>query len=289
MTLRVIRTPMSSSDEAGILPASQKRIEERRVPCVTRGNGPELLELGEGVLDEVAPAVYVAVEVDGGPPVGLGRDHRGGTAIVKVRPEPVRIERFVAEQSPEGDARDQRPHADTVVVLAGQQDETHQVAEGVDKGDDLGRQTAARAANRLVPGPPFAPLAFWWAVTMMPSTRAYSKSGSSDRHSKTRPKTPPVTQRRKRWKTLFQWPKSLGRSRQGTPVRTPHSTASRNSRLSLAVAPGSEALPGSSGAIFSQTASPTMNRDLSSTAPTPPKRHLKHDPPAGGILNVNRP
>src|SRR3954453_11707971 len=32
MTLRVIRTPMSSSDEAGILPASQKRIEERRVP-----------------------------------------------------------------------------------------------------------------------------------------------------------------------------------------------------------------------------------------------------------------
>src|SRR3954469_3408266 len=33
MTLRVIRTPMSSSDEAGILPASQKRIEERRVPC----------------------------------------------------------------------------------------------------------------------------------------------------------------------------------------------------------------------------------------------------------------
>src|SRR3982750_4652247 len=79
------------------------------------------------------------------------------------------------------------------------------------------------------------------------------------------------------------------RSRQGTPVRTRHSTASRNSRLSLAVAPGSEALPGSSGAIFSQTASPTMNRDLSRIAPTPPKRRLKHDPSAGGILNVNRP
>src|SRR4051795_12385872 len=31
------------------------------------------------------------------------------------------------------------------------------------------------------------------------------------------------------------------------PVRTRHSTASRSSRLSLAVAPGSEALPGSSG------------------------------------------
>src|SRR3954453_14281818 len=102
---------------------------------------------------------------------------------------------------------------------------------------------------------------------MVPSTRAYSKSGSSDRHSKTRAKTPPFTQRRKRWKTLFQWPKSLGRSRHGTPVRTRHSTASRKRRLSLAVAPGSQALPGNSGAIFSQTASPTMNRDLSTIAP----------------------
>src|SRR3982750_3424915 len=237
----------------------------------------------------MAPAVHVAVEADDGSPVGLGRDHRDGTAIVKVRPEPVRVERFVAEQSPEGDTLHQRPHADGVVVLAGQQDEARQVAEGVEKGDDLGRQAAARAADRLVPGPPFAPLAFWWAVTMVPSTRAYSKSGSSDRPSKTRAKTPPFTQRRKRWKTLFQWPKSLGRSRQGTPVRTRHSTASRNSRLSLAVAPGSEALPGNSGAIFSQTASPPMNRDVSSIAPTPPKRRLKHDPPAGGILNVNRP
>src|SRR5215207_7278171 len=256
---------------------------------VASGNGPELLQLGEGVLDEVAPAVHVAVEADDGFAVDLGRDHRGGPAIVQVRPEPVHIECFVAEQGPEGDTLNQRPHADTVVVLAGQQDETHQGAEGVDKSDDLGRQTAARAADGLVPGPPFAPLAFGWAVTMVPSTRAYSKSGSSDRHSKTRAKTPPFTQRRKRWKTRFQLPNPLGRSRQGTPVRTRHSTASRNSRLSLAVAPGSEALPGSSGAIFSQTVSPTMNRDLSSIAPTPPKQSVKPDPSAGGILNGNRP
>ena len=142
--------------------------------------------------------------------VGLGRDHRGGTAIVQVRPEPVRVERFVAEQSAEGDTLDQRRHADSVVVLAGQQDEAHQIAEGVDKGDDLGRQAAARAADGLGPGPPLAPLAFWWAVTMVPSTRAYSKSGSPDRHAKTRSNTPPFTQRRKRWKTLFHLPKSLG-------------------------------------------------------------------------------
>src|SRR5215217_7368404 len=258
-------------------------------PVVAGGDGPERLQPGEGVLDEVAPAVHVAVEAEGGSAVGLGRDHRGGGAIVEGRPQPVRVARLAAERGAEGDALDQRPHADGVVALAGQQDEPHQVAEGVNQGDDLGRQAAARAADGLVPGPPFAPLAFWWAVTMVPSTRAYSKSGSSDRHAKTRSKTPPLTQRRNRWKTLFQLPNPLGRSRQGTPVRTRHSTASRNSRLSLAVAPGSDALPGSSGAIFSQTASPTMNRDLSSIAPTPPKRRLKHDPSAGGILNVNRP
>src|SRR4051812_25173881 len=72
-------------------------------------------------------------------------------------------------------------------------------------------------------------------------------------------------------------------------ARTRHSTASRSSRLSLAVAPGSEALPGSSGAIFSQAASPTTNRDLSSIAPTPPKQSVKHDRSAGETLNVNRP
>src|SRR5215207_1988402 len=224
---------------------------------VAGGDGPELLQLGEGVLDQVAPAVHVAVEADDGLAVRLGRDHRGGAAGVKLRPEPVGVEGFVAEQGAEG--------------------------------EDLGGQATARAADRLVPGPPFAPLALWWAVTMVPSIRVYSKSGSSDRHAKMRSNTPPFTQRRKRWKTLFQWPKAPGRSRQGAPVRTRHSTASRNSRLSLAVAPGSDALPGNSGATFSQAASPTTNRAFSSIALTPPKRRLNHSRSAGGIPNVDRP
>src|SRR5215203_3032942 len=249
---------------------------------VAGGDGPELLQLGEGVLDQVAPAVHVAVEADDGLAVRLGRDHRGGAAGVKLRPEPVGVEGFVAEQGAEGEALDQRRHADGVLALAGQQDEAHQIAERVGEGEDLGGQATARAADRLVPGPPFAPLAFWWAVTMVPSIRAYSKSGSSDRQAKMRSNTPPFTQRRKRWKTLFQCPKAPGRSRQGAPVRTRHSTASRNSRLSLAVAPGSDALPGNSGATFSHTASLTPNRGRSSIIPTPPKRRSNHSRAAGG-------
>src|SRR3712207_4987409 len=169
-----------------------------------------------------------------------------------------------AEQRAEGHALAQRRHADGVVPLARQEHEAHQIPERVGEGDDPGGQAAARAADRLAPGPALAPLALWWAVTMVPSTMAYSKSGSPDRQAKTRSDTPPFTQRRKRWKTLFHLPKAPGRSRQGTPVRTRHSTASRNSRLSLPVAPGSVGLPGSSGATFSQAASSTTNRSRSS-------------------------
>src|SRR5215204_4918800 len=81
---------------------------------VAGGDGPELLQLGEGVLDQVAPAVHVAVEADDGLAVRLGRDHRGGAAGVKLRPEPVGVEGFVAEQGAEGEALDQRRHAATV-------------------------------------------------------------------------------------------------------------------------------------------------------------------------------
>jgi len=108
----------------------------------------------------MAPVVHVTVEVDGSLAVGLGRDHRGGAAIVKLRSEPVGVEGFVAEQSAEDDTLDQRLHADAVVALAGQQDEAHQIAEGIGEGNDLAGQAAARAADRLILGPPLAPLAF---------------------------------------------------------------------------------------------------------------------------------
>src|SRR3954449_5358830 len=121
---------------------------------VASGDGPELFQLGESVLDEVAPAGHLAVEADSGLAVGLGWDHRSGPATVKLRSEPVDVERFVAEQSAEDDTLDQRLHADAVVALAGQQDEAHQIAERIDQGGDFAGQAAARAADGLAPGPP---------------------------------------------------------------------------------------------------------------------------------------
>jgi hypothetical protein len=40
------------------------------------------------------------------------------------------------------------------VTLTRQQDETDQVPERIDEGDDLGRQAATRAANGLILSPP---------------------------------------------------------------------------------------------------------------------------------------
>src|SRR3954452_12156314 len=121
---------------------------------VASGDGPELFQLGESVLGEVAPAIHLAVEADSGLAVGLGWDHRSCPTTVKLRSEPVDVERFVAEQSAEDDTLDQRLHADAVLALAGPQDEAHQSAERIDQGGDFAGQAAARAADGFAPGPP---------------------------------------------------------------------------------------------------------------------------------------
>src|SRR5580765_5356374 len=72
---------------------------------------------------------------------------------------------------------------------------------------------------------------------MVESTIRYSKSGSSDIASKIRHQTPLMLHRLKRRNTLFQSPNASGRSRQGEPVRTIHSTPSTNIRLSRPVEP----------------------------------------------------
>jgi hypothetical protein len=54
--------------------------------------------------------------------------------------------------------------------------------------------------------------------------------------------------------------KAGGRSRHGDPVRTRHKTASKNKRLSFAVAPASLILPGRRGSSRRHNMSDTTNR-----------------------------
>ena len=115
---------------------------------------------------------------------------------------------------------------------------------------------------------------------MVASTKAYSRSGSSETASNSRCQTSAFTQSRKRVKTLFQFPNEGGRSRQGLPVRTIHSTASTNKRLSLPLRPGSPGLP-NNAAPSSPIGRPS--------AQSGPSEVVKHSPARMKSVNPNRP
>jgi hypothetical protein len=169
--------------------------------------------------------------------------------------------------------------------LARQQNKPHQTAQRIDERHNLGCQPAPRCADGLILSPPFAPAPCRWTFTIVPSMRAYSKSGSGDNFSKIVSNTPLSAQRRNRLHTVNHLPKSSGRSRQGAPVRTIHNTASRKSRLSSPDRPGSPSLPGSRGAMRCHCLSFRAFRipaDLHFSA-------LNQISRVKGILNVYRP
>src|SRR5260370_32587412 len=173
---------------------------------------------------------------------------------------PFVVEALVADQRTDGEAMEQRLRADTVMTLSRQEDATCKVAQRIDQRHDLGRPPAAGASDGLILSPPFAPVPCWWTRMMVPSIRAYSKSGSPDKASKSRLKTPFKAHRRKRLNVEFQFPKISGRSRQGPPTRAIHKTASRNRRLSAPDRPGSPTLPGRCGAARSHCSSLKIRR-----------------------------
>lgn len=84
---------------------------------------------------------------------------------------------------------------------------------------------------------------------MVASIITYSKSGSPDKARNTRSPMPEFDQPLYRWNTLFQTTTLSGSSRQCAPVRAIQSTASTYFRVSVAVRPGSRALPGNNSLI----------------------------------------
>ena len=225
-------------------------------------NTAVLFEVTEEVLDQVTPAIHYEIAVNRCLTIGLWWNNSTCATSIKFGSKRVVVETFVADESVEGDPFNQRRNPDTVVALARKQDETGQIAEPVDKSHDLGGQATARTPDRLVLAPPLAPVACWWTRTMVPSTMAYSKSGSPERTVNTRSKTPFCAQRRKRRNTEFQGPKCSGRSRQGAPTRAIHSTASMKRRLSAPERPGSPGFPGRWGATRSHIESLKLDRSI---------------------------
>src|SRR4029077_17467590 len=240
----------------------------------------KLFEFAEEILDQMTPFVHLVVDRKRLGSSRMLRDDDLGAALVEIGDDGVAVESLVGDQGVKGEAVDEWFDADRIVPLTRQQNEAHEIAESVGKRQDLGRHAALGAADGLALSPPFAPWPWRWTLTMVASTMAYSISGSSEHASKSRTKTPALTQLRYRAKVLFHLPKTAGRSPQGLPARTTQSTASTNSRLSFPLRPGSFGLPRQCGSIFAHWASVSTNRFIQS---------LNHNQARWGILNINRP
>ena len=128
---------------------------------VAGGDGAELLELGEEILDQVARLVEVSVVVRGELRLALG-------GITTVLPAAVSgsmtrflgIERLVGDQRVGLHRGQQLIGTDEIVRLAAGQGEADRIAERIDQRVDLGAQSAARAADRLVLA------GFFWAPAL---------------------------------------------------------------------------------------------------------------------------
>ena len=102
------------------------------------------------------------------------------------------------------DMADARPVSDqplglrAVGPMARRDREPDRQAERVHSRMDLGRQTAAGAADGVSFRPPFCEVASAWTLEMVASISTYSKSGSALNSLKRRPHTPARDQRRNR-------------------------------------------------------------------------------------------
>ena len=118
---------------------------------VSGGNGPELLELGEEVLDQMPGLVEVFVKGARGL-AGFPRRDDGRLAGLGQRFEHalVRIERLVGNERLGLKLREQRIGSSQIVRLTASQMEANRIAERIDQRVDLGGQPALATANGLV-------------------------------------------------------------------------------------------------------------------------------------------
>ena len=116
---------------------------------VTRGDSPEMLELVEETLNEIAFAVEGEVARARGFSVGFGWDDWDDRSIVEGGDEGIRVERLVGDQSAGIDGFDQRFGTNQIVILAGAEHHLDGIAEGIDEHVNLGGQSAAGSTDGL--------------------------------------------------------------------------------------------------------------------------------------------
>jgi hypothetical protein len=142
---------------------------------------PVVLHEAEQDLDLVALLIEVPVGralIEAG---GSGRDHRQGAGGRDGRQDRVGVVGLVGEHRLGREAVEQGQGLRGVALLAGGQAEGERVAEAVGDRVQLGREAAARAAERLPTFAFFAPAAQAWARTTVLSSMTPSRSASAAR------------------------------------------------------------------------------------------------------------
>ena len=244
----------------------QEGIESIGEFVVSGCDAAELLETIEKSLDEISRLVAMPVDTALGVAIASRRDDglcSGGFDGVD---QSIAVVPLVGDDRASGDCLNQGSTLRDIGHLASCQDQTNWVAKSIDTGMNFGGQPTSRSTDRLIATVFLgAPAACWWARTIVASMNSSSKSASLWRASATRCQTPYSSQRAKRTYTECQLPNSLGKSRQGDPVRARYRTASTKRRLSAARPPLSVGFPGSKSAIRNHCSSFNIRRSMCST------------------------
>jgi hypothetical protein len=124
---------------------------------VTRGDTPEMLELADEALDDVALFVEMPVVGDGLGTTGVRRDDGEGADFGDGLADAVGVVRLVGDDVLGTLAVEQGLGLRGVVHLTCGEDDADELAQGVDQQVQLAAQPATRAANRLRIRAPFAP------------------------------------------------------------------------------------------------------------------------------------
>jgi len=188
---------------------------------IAGGDGPELLELANEILDEMACFVQLFVKISLLLAIALGRDHRGlPRRQERLDHTLIGIEGFVGQHGICFHLRQERVGALQIMRLTTGQEERKRVAQRVDREMDFCAQPTFAAPDRLIFAVFFwAPALCWWARTMVLSIMAYSLSASAASISNIFFQTPLLAQRENRVWIFIGSPNRSGRSRQGIPAR----------------------------------------------------------------------
>ncbi len=117
---------------------------------IARCDASELFESIEETLDEIAFGVEGEVALAADLAVGLGRDHRLDAAHNQGSNEAVGVVTLVSDDGLRLDLGEERFGLRDIVNLTAGQADRQRIAERVDDGVDLGRQSAARPPDRFL-------------------------------------------------------------------------------------------------------------------------------------------